>query len=398
MTLTSKTSEKEKMKLTLIYNTDPRIDVLGGGVRKIRFLMEAALDDGIDVKYIGVDLAGVKEEKTGLEFIPVVKGSDKWWRFFLCTLEKAPFMKISRLEVMHTQRLIYLLPFVIFHPGNVKVFDSDMPMLTAMKVYPPWLYAIISAVFPHVERFLLNRVDAVLAHKEVLKDYYEARYPEHKKKFRYDIDPAVGIDGKFFYPGNPGASRDALAIPRDEKVIIFVGRLSVIKRVDLLIDMFGEILKITGNARFIIIGRGESEEKFRDHAARKNYPNIYFAGEKHGMELAGYYRSADVLVLGSVTEGTPAVVREALSSGVPVVSNDVGDTGAIIDHPLLGKVLARDASAQDLAKAVIGVLSMDREKVRAACVERARSFSVKAMFASTLAMYRELMEARHGKG
>jgi glycosyltransferase involved in cell wall biosynthesis len=73
------------------------------------------------------------------------------------------------------------------------------------------------------------------------------------------------------------------------------------------------------------------------------------------LDMAGFYRSIDVLVLSSRTEGFPNVVAEAMSHGRPVVTTDVGDAAEIVGDA--GRVVqARDPAA--LAAAMIDLYRM----------------------------------------
>ena len=63
------------------------------------------------------------------------------------------------------------------------------------------------------------------------------------------------------------------------------------------------------------------------------------------------YRSAGLLCLTSTREGNPNVVVEALATGVPVVSVDVGGVGEVI-RPLVNGILEKDRSPEAFSKAI----------------------------------------------
>jgi glycosyltransferase involved in cell wall biosynthesis len=62
----------------------------------------------------------------------------------------------------------------------------------------------------------------------------------------------------------------------------------------------------------------------------------------HRSDVAEQLATSDVLVLGSHIEGTPNVVAEALSAGVPVLSTDVGDVDQLVGHGSEGFLTAPD--------------------------------------------------------
>lgn len=62
-------------------------------------------------------------------------------------------------------------------------------------------------------------------------------------------------------------------------------------------------------------------------------------------EVAALMNSADCLLMTSHSEGSPQVVKEALSCGCPIVSVDVGDVREIIDGTDCGVIVGRNPEA-----------------------------------------------------
>jgi len=381
-------NNKKQIKLVLAYPTDPNVEVLGGMTRYIRFILRQSLKRGAQVKFVGVKL-GKKELNYDSDFIfiPIVNGSDTWWKYLFVSFFRVPFLKFEPDEIIHSGRLLFLLPYILFHPKNPKVVTSDQPRLAAYLAYTKPIYYILSAIYTPIEHFMIKRVQAVIAADHVLINYWKKRYPHLSHKFKERIYPAVGVDVDIFRPFNKFEARTLLKINPASKVILFVGRLSKIKGIDFLIDAYTEFCKNEPDTLFIIVGRGEDEQELKNYADGKYAKGrILFLGEKRGRELVNIYNCADVLVIGSHAEGNSGVLREALACGIPVVSMDVGDAKDIITKPLLGRIVT-ERNPNKFAKAIYEMLSEDKEKVSKACREKGVEFSEEASFKSVYELY-----------
>ena len=94
--------------------------------------------------------------------------------------------------------------------------------------------------------------------------------------------------------------------------ILFVGRLQVRKRIDLLLRACSQI---DSKPRLIIIGDGP-ERASLEALAKEIYPSAEFVGARHGTQLKAYFTEADLFVL----PGTGGLaIQEAMSYGLPVI-------------------------------------------------------------------------------
>lgn len=83
------------------------------------------------------------------------------------------------------------------------------------------------------------------------------------------------------------------------------------------------------------------------------------------IELKGYNReqvntlmyNCDVLLMTSVTEGSPQVIKEAMACGCPIVSTDVGDVSELVDG-VEGCYVAKSREPQKIAGLVIKALDL----------------------------------------
>jgi teichuronic acid biosynthesis glycosyltransferase TuaC len=165
-----------------------------------------------------------------------------------------------------------------------------------------------------LSRWTSRRVAHTIATSPVVSDALQAP--------RTTIIPC-GVDTDLFCPGDRGAARLALGLPEATPLVLFVGDPRPEKRLSLIKDAFEGLQKQIPTAQLLLI-HDEPRER---------------------MPL--YMNASDVLVLASVAEGSPMVVREALACNLPVVSTDVGDVKELISG-LAGCHIAQPEAA-DLA-------------------------------------------------
>jgi glycosyltransferase involved in cell wall biosynthesis len=118
--------------------------------------------------------------------------------------------------------------------------------------------------------------------------------------------------------------------------LLYVGRVSREKNLELLADAFIELTKSGFDAQLVIIGDGpyrdEMEQKLRGYPAT-------FTGFLEGEELSRGYASADVFVFPSTTDTFGNVVLEAQASGLPVIVTDEGGPRELMQSGKTGFVV-----------------------------------------------------------
>lgn len=106
-----------------------------------------------------------------------------------------------------------------------------------------------------------------------------------------------------------------------QKILLFVGRLVVLKNIDFAIKAF-EKADIP-NSKFIIVGSGKQEPYLRGVAG--NNSKVLFVGRFEGDELYAWYNIANIFTLQSIQESFGAVTNEALVAGCKcLISKDAG--------------------------------------------------------------------------
>ena len=130
---------------------------------------------------------------------------------------------------------------------------------------------------------------------------------------RFSPDPDVRV-----------SVRSALGVAADDLVILFVGRNHPEKGFDLLLDALRRFDTAQRSTVVILVGHGTDEAERLDAASCR----VLALGER--TDVADLLRGADALVLPSRSEGTPNAVLEAMSTGVPCLVTDVGDSADVV--------------------------------------------------------------------
>ena len=133
--------------------------------------------------------------------------------------------------------------------------------------------------------------------------------------------------------------REKFKIDKDEKVLIYSGRLIDIKNVESVIKAISHLDR--KDLTFLITGGGELEEELKILSEKLGVKTIITGFMSDQEELFKHYFVGDALILPSVYEPWGLVVNEAMFVGLPVLVSDIcgcsldlvknGENGYIID-------------------------------------------------------------------
>jgi glycosyltransferase involved in cell wall biosynthesis len=134
-----------------------------------------------------------------------------------------------------------------------------------------------------------------------------------------------------------------------ERILGFVGRLSIEKNIGLLVQIQEELdRRGVRSFRFLIVGHGGDEAWLRERL-----PQAEFTGVLRGEALATAYANMDLFVFPSHTDTFGNVVLEALASGVPAIVTPDGGPRTIVRDGETGRIVPDD----HFAEAIAGLLS-----------------------------------------
>ena len=132
---------------------------------------------------------------------------------------------------------------------------------------------------------------------------------------------AIHLEKFIFNPLIREQKREELGI-RSELVIGNVGRFSVEKNHEFLVEIFNEIHKINDSSILLLVGRGELEEKVKRQVENLGLrDSVIFLGVRN--DVPELLQVMDVFLLPSKSEGLPVVLVEAQTAGLKVIASDI---------------------------------------------------------------------------
>lgn len=142
------------------------------------------------------------------------------------------------------------------------------------------------------------------------------------------------------------SARQRLDLPADGPVVIYIGRITRIKRPDRLIAVARAMPDVT----FVVCGGGDRYDETARAAA--DLANVRLLGWR--LDLSDIYAAADVALLTSDNEGTPVSLIEAGLAGVPAVATRVGSVPDVVLDGVTGLLAGPPADDRDIVDELAG--------------------------------------------
>jgi glycosyltransferase involved in cell wall biosynthesis len=201
-------------------------------------------------------------------------------------------------------------------------FDTPFPTLVSQLLKIPLICHLRLAAPDYLSRqykWSLTNADRLIA----ISKYAKTTYVDHGIPAEKITVLHNAVDVDYF------ASRNFQ--PQRTPTVIYVGRLSPNKGIELFVEAARVLLAEGLEYKFKIYGKARGgeirdedtyEEKLRNLAGSHLNEQILFMG--HVDDVASIYAEADLLVLPTLWEAFGRVIIEAWASGLPVVANEVG--------------------------------------------------------------------------
>jgi glycosyltransferase involved in cell wall biosynthesis len=203
----------------------------------------------------------------------------------------------------------------------------------------------------------------------------------------------IGVDTERFRP------REEKPEPRGSRRLIvgYVGRFFRIKNVPLLIRSVARLVRTGADLELHIAGEGPEGPEMKKLASDLGLADrVRFFGDVEN--VSELLRTFDMYVLSSDNEANPNSLLEAMASGLPCISTDVGNVRELLDHGRVGLLVP---PGDDESMAIALKRLADEPGMRAKLGDAARRrviehYSMSGMLDAYEALYRDPARVRLG--
>ncbi|MCD4706109.1 MAG: glycosyltransferase [Candidatus Sabulitectum sp.] len=171
----------------------------------------------------------------------------------------------------------------------------------------------------------------------------------------YDLKKMIkfrrGIDTSEFFPaGEPRV----FELIEKEPVLLYTGRISREKDLDIALQAYRNILPEYPSASFFLAGDGPYLQELKQRCS--DLSGVHFTGRLPNSDLPDFYSGADVFVFPSDSDTFGMSVLEAQACGLPAVVSSVGGPKEIIEDGRTG-FTARVGDVDDWTEKLLKVLN-----------------------------------------
>ena len=258
-------------------------------------------------------------------------------------------LKESKLDLVHIHS-----PFSIGKAGVVYAKENNIPLIATMH----------SQFEQDFKRATHSNVLTKMMLKKIMKvfnacDECWAVNDEVAKVFlRYGAKelPKTQNNGTDLVPFDNDEEikrlRDKYNISDDEKVFLFIGRLTKLKNIFFILDSLKLLKEQNFKFKMLYVGTGQDEEKLKDKIKQYKMENdVILTGKITGREeISKYYKMADLFLFPSVYDASSLVQIEASSQSTPTIFLRGTATSATVTENVNGYIA--ENSVQDFAKKI----------------------------------------------
>jgi 1,2-diacylglycerol 3-alpha-glucosyltransferase len=300
----------------------------------------------------------------------------------------------SRIDLVHIHT-----PFIAHYAAARFARDHGLPLVaTYHTFFEDYLHHYVPILPRRIGRAMARRF--TLSQCRDVAALISPSAPMRDALLDYGVTTPIevlptGLPAESFIRGDGARFRNRFDLPREQPLLLYVGRVAYEKNIDFLLRMFVKLRAQRPEAVFVVAGEGPARESLMRLARELGIADsVRFIGYlDRRTDLPDCYAAGDAFVFASRTETQGLVLLEAMAQGTPVVSTAELGTRSILTPDSGAFVVPEDEEA--FAKAVVQALELPGDAPRRAQVRaHAESWGSQAM-AKKLVMFYERVRAEH---
>jgi glycosyltransferase involved in cell wall biosynthesis len=177
-----------------------------------------------------------------------------------------------------------------------------------------------------IEREGMHRADKVITVSHFTRNIIIGRYGVSGDKVEV-VYNGVERNGKW--------TVDESVIDKDEKIVLFLGRITMQKGPEYFLHAAKKVLDVMDNVKFVMAGSGDLMHRAIEMAAELGIGHkVLFTGFLRGDDVQKIYKMADLYVMPSVSEPFGIAPLEAMDNDVPVIISKQSGVSEVLMHAL----------------------------------------------------------------
>jgi L-malate glycosyltransferase len=273
-------------------------------------------------------------------------------------------VEVARFEKLDLIHAHYAIPHAISAYLAREILRTHLKVITTLHGTDITLVGLEPSFLP-VMRFSIEQSDGVTAVSRFLREKTMTNYSITKD---IRVIPNFVDTGKYRRLEQPEVR--AKFAPAAERVLIHVSNFRLVKRVQDVIRIFGEVRKKVPS-RLLLVGDGPDRSACEILTREMNLQqHVRFLGKQ--LELVPILSSADLMLMPSQSESFGLSALEAMACDVPVVSSSVGGLPELQVHGETGYI-AEIGDIDRMAKYAIDLLTNDAKRRQFGRAGRARA-------------------------
>ena len=382
--------------------SDSYLPTKNGVVTVVIQLRKILQDMGHHVVVVTVSERGLRHSNTEdpnilrIRAIPSPVGDDLY--LAIPTREKIiEFCKSHKVELIHSHT-----EFFMGHAAKVVGRKLKIPVIAS--THTMWedyyrYYFPLGRFIPHkiirkTEKNLLRKFYAFVNVSKKANDYFNRPYmhPKTPSAIIPNAIDAQKFSGQEFSDREKKQLRKSLGIGKNDRVLLYVGRVVEEKRLVELLEVIIRVLYARQNVKMVFVGAGGALDILQKNVADEGLGDkIIFTGFVDWNKVYQYYSIGDVFITASLSEMHSMTILEALSLGLPCVCRR--DT-SFYDTIFPGEDGYFAESDEDMDDLILKLVDDPElcERMGKKAVEVSRRFTLELHGKRTVAFYQKVLD------